>query len=484
MKRSEKNRPWFTAARAVLLCVVLLAPVSCAGRIEQIPPPLDVPGSFSATGNAKIPAKWWTVFDDEELNSLVDEALAGNFDLKAAWDRLDQAQAVARKAGADLLPGLSGDGGASRTRTKVRRMEATYGKNFSLGLLASYELDLWGRVRSSARSAGMELLATREDLDAAAITLSAEVALNWYKLVDARARIAVLDRQIKTNRDYVGFLEDRFRQGQASSVDVLQQKQLLEATKADKIRAESLSKVLEHRLAILLGKAPGNALPARANSLPLLPPLPAVGLPAELIRRRPDVRSAHLRVHSADSNISAAIAERFPKISLSIGADTAASDWRDLFDNWIATLAANLTAPIFDGGRRAEEVRRTRAVASERLHNYGRAVLNSLGEVEDALSQEAGQDEQVKNLALRFDLSKKSVQGIRTRYLNGAVNYLRVLDAQRTHQILELSLLSAKLERLEYRISLYRALAGGWDLNRATDEERKRSDDGEQKDGK
>ncbi len=449
--------------------LMFLAACAASGEVEQIAPPLEMPQGFSLTGEAEVPAEWWTVFGDEELNALMDEALAGNFDIKTAWDRLDQARAAARIAGASLLPDVSGTGGASRTRTKIKGVDAVYVNEFSLGLQASYELDLWGRVRASVRSAGLTMMATREDLDAAAMSLSAEVALTWFRIREALAEIEILDRQITTNADMLDVLNRRFLRGRIDAADVLRQEKLLEATKAGKIIVESQLKVLRHRMAILLGRHPKSALPEGASAsggLPDMPAMPAVGLPAELIRRRPDIRAAHLRLHAADSGVSAAIADRFPKITLSLGMSTSSDELRDLFDNWIATMAANLVAPILDGGRRSAEVDRQRALASEKLNLYGKAVLVSLGEVEDALAQEADQRRLVENLERQMDLSTKTVERVRDRYLKGAEDFLSVLDAQRTHQVLEIELARARQRLLEYRIDLYRALGGGWELER------------------
>jgi len=489
------------AARFLLLACCLLAG-SCAARPGGVAAPVKPPRAFSRTGVAAVPDRWWTALGDTSLNRLMDEALAGNFTIRTAWARLDQARAVALKSGADVYPGLSAEGRGSRTRTETSAATAgsaastssdgdgvTYQNSFALGLTVSYELDLWGRVRSLRDAAALDFCASREDLHAAAMTVSAAVADTWYRLLEQRGQLALLARQEKTNQDYLELVTLRFRKGRSPAADVLRQRQLLESTKGEKARAEAGLKVLEHQLSILLGKAPGAVDGGKNRTLPDLPGLPKTGLPAELLKKRPDVRAAAARVRAADERSDAAAADRFPKISLSASADTSSSRFHDLFDDWLATLAANVAAPLLDGGRRAAEVDRTRAVTAERVAVYGQAVLNAFKEVEDALVQETQQGLFTASLERQAELSRQVVVQVRTRYTKGASDYLHVLDALRSRQSLERSLLSAKRQLVGYRIDLYRALGGAWPLDRpgrigkksGKKDERIRSDDGKRK---
>jgi len=416
---------------------------------------------FSPSGTEAVPEKWWTVLGDPQLDALVEEALAGNLGLRGTWDRLDQAAAIARRAGADLYPAVTGTARASRTRTATAGEPAVYQNLFSLGLATSYEVDLWGRVRSTANAAELEARATREDLAAAAISLAAQVAGTWYRIADLRGQMALIDQQIRTNAEYQELATLRFRLGKVSAVDVLQQRQLLEATRAERVQAESALKVLEHQLAVLLGRPPQHRV-AEAATLPALPLLPQTSLPSALVQKRPDTCGAYLRLQEADQQVAAAVADRFPRISLSAEAETSALEARNLFDNWLAGLAANLAAPLLDGGRRQAEVDRTRALASQRLHEYGQTVLDALREVEDALVQEAQQGQYVDSLDQQLDLSAKALVQTRQQYVNGTLDYLRVLAALQSHQGLQRRHLQAARERIQFRIDLYRALGGGW----------------------
>ena len=354
---------------AALLSLAALP--SCTYRSAAVQPPVAVPGQFSSEGEAVLPDRWWTAFSDEDLDSLVDRALRYNFSLRVAWDRLDQAMAVAARSGASLKPSLEGSAGASRTVARSPVTGRDYTTSYSLGLLAAYEVDLWGRVRAGRDAALLDALATNEDLHAAAMTLSAEVTGTWYTLVEQRGHLRLLDEQIETNEKYLDIVTLKFRRGQVSATDVLQQRQLVESARGERILVESRAEVLEHQLAVLLGQAPGSVLITVRGELPELPPLPHAGVPAQWIRRRPDVRAAELRVQAADRRVAAAVADRFPRLSLSVRAETSAERIHDLFDNWLAGLAANVVAPLFDGGLRRAEIERTRAAVSEQLDSYG-----------------------------------------------------------------------------------------------------------------
>jgi outer membrane protein TolC len=176
------------------------------------------------------------------------------------------------------------------------------------------------------------------------------------------------------------------------------------------------------------------------------------------------VRAALIRLGAADHRVAAAIADRFPRISLSARAETGAEKLRDLFDNWLASMAANILAPIFDAGRRKAEVQRARAAASERLHAYGDAVLGALREVEDAITSERRGAEYLANVSGRLEIARKLTARTRARYVNGQGDYLPVLLALRAEQNLERVGLGARLSLIEYRIGLYRALGGAWEL--------------------
>jgi NodT family efflux transporter outer membrane factor (OMF) lipoprotein len=371
-----------------------------------------------------------------------------------------QARELAVQAGSDLVPDLDGTAGVTRTVRKPGPMgdDRVYSTEFDLGLAARYEVDLWGRIRSSADAAALDAAATAEDLQAAAITLAAQVAVTYYRIVEQTAQIQVLNAQLQTNRDYLDVVTLQFRRGQAPAADVLQQRQLVESTRGELVLARSALQVLRHQLAVLLGRAPGTLETDFAEEVPEPPALPDTGVPARWLRARPDVRGAALRAAAADFRILSAVANRFPRVTLSANGATSAEDVHNLFDSWVASLAGNLVAPMVDGGRRRAEVRRTRARLQEQLYAYAREVLQALQEAEDALVQEHHQAQYVSSLQEQLELLKKAVDQTRDYYTRGNADFTRYLTTLLSYQRLQRTYLRARRQRMEFRIDLYRAL--------------------------
>ena len=447
------------------MLLALAAMAGCTHPRAVVAPPLATPKAFSATGAAPLPDEWWTAFQDEQLDALVAQAMRENFSLRIAWDRLGQARAVAARSKAPLWPSLDGSADAARTtvRTPMARTSTT---KFSLGLLAGYEVDLWGRIRSTHDADLLDVQAGRDDLHAAAITLAAQVAQTWFDLVEQRGQLTLLDEQLKTNRDYLEIVTLKFRRGQVSATDVLQQRQLVETTRGDRALVESTIAVLENLLAVLVGQPPESFSPAHLATLPEVPALPRTGVPAEWIRRRPDVRAAERRIQAADRRLAAAIADQFPRLGISLRAETSAEAVRNLFDNWLASLAANLAGPMLDGGRRRAEVQRTKAVVSERINAYGQVTLASLAEVENAIAQEAQQAQYVKSLRRQLDLADQATKQTLDNYTRATMDFTRYLTTLLAYQRLQRTHLRARRQLVQFRIDLYRSLAGGWTLER------------------
>ncbi len=440
-----------------LLMLGLLA--SCSATIKDVPAPVNLPVQFSASGQAKLQEKWWLAFNDTALNQLCEQALGNNFSLLAAFNRLDQAKAIAKKSGAELIPQVDGSFLASQASA-----DSLNNNNFSLGLAASYELDLWGRIRSAVNAAKLDVSGAEEDVFSAVISLTAELATTWYRLLEQRQQLKLLDQQIEINRNNVALVTVRFRGAQATAADVFQQQQLLESVVGNRYTVVSTIAVLENQLAVLAGKPPGAIALSDLDEFPAMPPLPETGLSLTLMQRRPDIRKAYLAVQSADQRIASAIADRFPKLSLSASVEASSPDLQSLLNNWLATVAGNLVLPIIDGRRRVAEVERSQAISAEALNNYATLLLNAVQEVENALVQERQQRLFVANLGKQVQLASQASSMIRLRYINGAIDFLRVLSAVLSQQSLERNLLQAQVQLIEYRINLYRALAGRFPL--------------------
>ena len=452
------HRLWIVSSLA------LLSAFGCAHRPAPVETPVPLAESFTQTGDAHAPSTWWEALEDDDLNALVTEALDGNFSLAQLRARLDQARAVAKRDGAGLYPAIDGNVSTSKTYSELDatssravRVDST---DFTAGLSASWEIDLWGRARAARDAARRDVVASQLDLQAGQVSLSAEVALTWARLAERKAVAALLERQVEINRQLAELLELRFKRGRAGIADVLRQKQLVESTRAEGLRAQADVRTQAHRLAVLLGRSPIGARFDTPTMATPPPALPATGVPSALLDRRPDVRRARARVEAADLRVVVARADRYPRLTLTGSGRFTAEDIENLLDNWIATLGAQLAAPLFDGGRRRAEVDRTRAVLDERLGAYGEAVLVALQEVEDALFGERQQRALVGSVERQLELAESVVSRLRDAYRNGAVDYLDVLNALLSQQSLERAQLTAARELLERRIELHRALAG------------------------
>jgi NodT family efflux transporter outer membrane factor (OMF) lipoprotein len=428
-----------------------------------------IPNEFSlySQNEPDTTNRWWESFQSPELNGLIDEALTNSPTIQQSWARLAQAQATAARVSAARQPTLDYEAGAS-----ANRRETTSGfnpgtdsfNNYSLGLAAAYEVDLWGRIRSQTEAAALERDATREQLNTAAITLSSQTALRWAGIVAQRLQTDLIRQQLEANITSLELIELRFRRSLSTALDVYQQRQTVAGTESRIPLAELREELLFNELAALLGYADFEDLEILTDELPDIGPLPEIGIPADVLANRPDVRQAGLLLQSADWQVSAARADRLPAIRLTASASYGGSDIdaSEIFDNWIASLAGSLTGPIFDGGRRKAEVERTRAVVDERLAAYRETVINAIKEVEDALISEQRQREYIAALDRNIELSRNSYNEAVNRYRNGLVEYLTVLIELLNLQTLERDRIEAQFTLLQYRIDLYRALGGTW----------------------
>ena len=443
------------------LLIVLLA--SCAPQTRNTSLPLETAQAFSDSGLHNAPDKGWRAFEDPQLNQLVDSGLSANFNLKTAWQRLRAAQAVVDRESSSLFPDLetSLNGQLNGPASRVSQTE-----NLRLGLSSVYEIDLWGRIRSQVEAERYRAKASMMDYQTAALSLSAEMVRTWYQLAEARKQLSIVEQQVETDERVLELIRARFGNGQIRSVDIIRQRRLLEATREQKMAAETRIQVLEHQLAVLSGRQPQLKTESSLDSLPKLPPIPETGIPIELVKRRPDIQSAYNRLRSADRELASAISSRYPRLTLSASLSSSAGNINDLFENWAYSVAGNLLAPVFYGGRLNAEVRRMEAVKKQRLYEYGQTVLTAFREVEDALIQEKKQKERIGSIEKQLALARQSYQQLRIEYFNGMGNYLDVLTALDEQQQLRRDLSSARLRLLEYRIALYRALSGGFEIQK------------------
>ena len=435
----------------------LLCMVGCTDIPKRSLAPVSLPETFSTTGQSRVESRWWLEFKDSSLTQYVESALSSNFSLRASRERIVQARAVARQAGAPLIPSLDGEGSTSSSRDYQAGDNTN---NISLGVAASYEIDLWGRLRNLREAALLEVEATQADFDTAQLSLAAEVALTWFQIVEATQQFDLLKTQKETNEKVLEVITTQFRSGKTDISDVLQQRQLVESNRGALATLDADKRILWHQLAILTGKSPDQKLPENPTTLPDLPKLPETGIPLTLVSKRPDVSSSFMRLQAADQRSAAAVASRFPRLSLTASLSTSGNSTKDLFADWFSTLSANLFAPLVDGGFLKAEVDKSQSVAREQLNSYSQTVLEAIGEVEDSLVREQELLLSLESETIQLQLATETVGHVGNRYRQGVEDYQRVLLALISEQNLQRAIVTRKLALLSNRVSLYRALSG------------------------
>ncbi len=405
------------------------------------------------------PDRWWLTFGDSRLNSLIELSFQGNFDLVAAVERINAANALARREASDFFPDVNG----------FLETESTFFTNgpdradYALGVDLNYPVDLWGEIEYRVEGENLRAAATGADYHAVALNLSGQIARTWFALVEAHAQLALLNEQIRTNQTGVDLLEAAFGGGIRRGPDVFRQRQLVESTREQAVVVQLQIELLEHVLAVLLGHPPQEATYETQENLPDLPAAPATGLPAELVQRRPDVRRAFLELSAADYDFAAAVSAQYPRLNLTASLTSLAKSPEKLFQEWAVGLGGQLIGPLLDGGQRRAEVDRRYAIVQERFAEYNQTTLLAFRQVEDALARERYILERIDRLKAQLEEAEKSTPILRRYYFIQEVDYLNVLSSIMSEQSLQREVLSARLDLIQNRVELYLALAGSFE---------------------
>ena len=453
-------------AFAGLALVLILSSAACTVHkpITEVEPREALPDSFSGGSTLPPVDRWWEQFENQDLKRLVNEALSGNLTLRMAWSRLDQAKQLAKIAGAGHYPGLDFGFGIQQYNAggSLPPDSPESFREFTGTIALSYQVDLWKKITNNRLAAVLDFEAGREDLEATALTITSSVAELWASLVEQDAFLQLLEDQLEVGNDYQRLVEARFGRGISSAVDVYQQRLLVESIREQFPRTKMQQKLLKHQLAILLGRQPTAAISLTRSNLPLIKELPPMGLPAKIIRNRPDVRAAELRLFAADHRMAIAVADRFPSISLNAATGSQSGEISDLFDKWFTNLAGNLMLPLFDAGRRKAEVERNRAIVGERFYQWEAVLLNALAEVEDALVKEEGLQKSFASIIMQVELAQQTLDRSRALYINGLTDYLTVLTSLQSLQNLQRVEINIRKSLIINRIKLHNALGGSW----------------------
>ena len=472
-----RPRPPGCGIGMALVCVLVLA--SCSvGPNYQRPPPAPLPAEWKAPSpwkmgqprDAEIKQSFWEVFEDAVLNGLEQEATANSPDLRAAFERVEQARAVARITRADLFPGLSFDPNGNRTRYSANRTTQPgapvlgyTGNEFSLPLDLSYEVDLWGRVRRSFRAAREQAQASAAAYQNVLLSLQANVAQDYFLIRSIDLDRRVLAAAIDLRKKNLALVESLHQGGADSAVDVAQAETELSSAQADLLGLDLRRVQLENALAVLCGRTASSFSLAETDRLYQPPPVP-VGLPAELLERRPDVAEAERSMAAASEGIGVAKAAFFPAIQLTGSAGVESVELKDIF-NWESrawSLGPNLSLPLFEGGRIRAGVQRARAAYQEAVALYRSQVLVAFHEVEDGLAGLRLLQEQFQAQMRAVDGARKSAELSRIRYREGLASYLEVVVADRTMLETQITAYDLNGQRVVTTVQLIKALGGGW----------------------
>jgi len=453
-------QPLYKPTWTVLFSAFVLAGCSSLPT-AQTPPAASLPETWQApTTGAAVSQDWWRSFGSDELTGLISQAQQQSLDVAAAVARVQQAEASARMAGASLWPEVTGSVNASRS--------GLLGGNASLdapayttGLLAKYEVDFWGRNRLQSDSAVATLRASRFDHATVQLTVAASVASSWLQTVGAQQRADIAAGNLANAERLLAVVAARQRAGAATSLDLAQQRGEVASLRRAFAALQQQAQSSRITLGLLLGQAAPAAVQLRELAV-LQSPTIGAGLPADLLTRRPDIARAEAQLAAAAANVGVARAAMLPSFVLSAGVGTGSERWSRWLENPFYSLAAGLTAPIFDAGRLASGRDLALAQQQELLANYQSTIHAAAGDVETALNAIAGADAQAAAQAEELAQAQRAFTLAESRYRAGAETLLVLLVTQRTLYAAQDAAAQLQQARLTANVALYRALGGGW----------------------
>ncbi|MBM4123435.1 MAG: efflux transporter outer membrane subunit [Nitrospira sp.] len=494
LHRLAKERVRLIAA--VTPAVAGLVLTACVQGPNYQKPDIPVPagweqmaGGAAADGvtvsTQKLPeARWWTEFHNDELDRLIDRALQGNHDVRRAASRVMESRATLVAAGAGLYPQVNLQGQYSHVEISKNTLAglglasggsaspqtfATPGKGFDLWNSATdlrWELDLWGRIRRGMEAASADAEALEQDHRAVALALIADLGQAYFHLRELDEQIAIAEHNLTLRWDALGIIRTRASVGLASELDVKRAEVLVAESAAQVPDLHRLRAVEQHRIEVLCGAQPGtlDVAPKLLRSVVTQPDIP-VGLPSQLLERRPDILQAERTLIAANARIGEARAYFFPALSITGQGGLQSVE----FSNWYSgnsrtfSIGPAITLPIFLGGTNMARLDAAEARYEQMLESYQQTILNAFREVADLLvsirsrtAQRDRQREQVKAAESALELAQ-------VRYREGLVNYLDVLESERTVLNAEMQLVQTERARLTDMVSLFKALGGGWD---------------------
>ncbi|YCM46811.1 efflux transporter outer membrane subunit (plasmid) [Verrucomicrobiaceae bacterium 227] len=467
---------WKSSTQCAPVLVMATLLVACTVGKNYQKPDINAPDDWSeldASGltNGQLDKKalnsWWKTFDDRKLNDLVNRAVADNLSLKAATSRLMEARSQRVVAGSARFPTINATGDLIRTEfSQTSRTPFPTGTIYSGGFDAAWELDLFGGIRRQVEAAKANVGAKMESYGDVRVTLLAEVALNYTEIRAYQARLTVAEAHRDTQAKTMDLVEANVRGGEVSPLDLTQARSNLETTRSQIPVIETALSRAQHRLAVLLGQTPGslaNELRER-RQIPVAPANIAVGIPAEVLRRRPDVRRAERELAAQTAKVGVAVAELYPKLTLigTIGLESLNSGNLVNSASSVFNVGPSATWNIFSAGRVRQNIAIQNARQEQALIAYESTILNALRDVEDALVSYGKEMVRRDSLTKAEASTKESVRIAQDLYQGGETDFLTVLDAQRSLFRVQDQLTQSNAQVTTNIIMLYKALGGGW----------------------
>lgn len=451
-----------------LLALISLAAFGCATSPERnAAPNIVLPDTWSSQTDSAQPDAWLNDLNSPQLNALVQEALTNNPNLQVTAARFDQAVAEARIAGADQLPtaGL----GLNGTRQKISTFgpNSTGGvrfENYDLALNLSWELDLWGQLRNRTSAALAQIQASQAELEAARLSLVAQVAKSWFNYAEATEQLVLSKRTAKADADNLKTIEARFQRGLTEGLDVRQIRTQKALSTADVEIRKRTTDQAARALEALIGRYPDASAQAGKSIVSQPKSIPA-GLPAQLLNRRPDLIAAERQLAAAEKQFLAARKDLLPKISLTAASGSSSQAFKNLLDSNFSvwSLGANLTQPIFQGGRIIANIDRSQALRNQAVANYRAAALQAFLEVESTLAAEGYLQQEHTLLSLAADEAETTEALAWKRYRDGTSDFLNFLSSQRAANNARSRLINLRNLLVQNRIDLYLALGGSFE---------------------
>ncbi len=463
MKIIVQHIPSFCAA----IVTLLMAGCAAVGP-DYSKPTVPIPagwhsklqGGLTAGGPLRL-ARWWTVFRDPILSHLIKQAAANNLDLKKARARLLEARARRDMSRSGLYPALNASGSVSKNRG-----HNTETNRYNAGFDAGWELDIFGGVRRSVEAATADLQADQEDLRDILVSLLAEVCQNYIDVRSCQTRLTVAASNIHTQQDSLQLVKSRYESGLVTNLDVQQATYSLENSQAQLPSLRSGLNTAMNNLALLLGLPPGALYKQlwHPEPIPLPPPRIAVGVPADLIRRRPDIRRAERRLAAQSARVGVAAAALYPSLKLSGSISFAALSLNHLLAsiNRTSSIGPGISWPIFAAGQIRANIRAQSAVRDQYLIQYESTILIALNEVENALTAYANEQNRKHHLELSAAAATKSVKLAKVRYAAGLTNFTAVLNAQESMLAIQDQTAQSDSTQSVDLVRIYKALGGGW----------------------